>query len=40
VVNSAGKVIAVFDVDSEALGSFDETDGKWLERILREVLSV
>jgi len=40
VFDSAGKVIAVFDVDSEAPGSFDETDRKWLERILREVFPV
>jgi GAF domain-containing protein len=29
-----GRVIAVFDVDSEELGAFDEVDREWLERIL------
>jgi len=27
-------VIAVLDVDSEELGSFDKTDREWLEKIL------
>jgi GAF domain-containing protein len=30
-----GKVIAVLDIDSEKLGTFDETDKEWLERIVR-----
>jgi len=29
-----GRVVAVFDVDSEKLGAFDEIDQEWLERIL------
>lgn len=37
VFNSKGDVIAVFDVDSDRLESFNETDGKWLEKILKEV---
>lgn len=37
VFNSSGDIIAIFDVDSEELNSFDEVDAKWLEKILREV---
>jgi len=40
VFDRAGKVVAVFDVDSESLGSFGETDKEWLERILRELFPV
>jgi L-methionine (R)-S-oxide reductase len=40
VFNRAGEVMAVLDVDSESLGSFDETDCEWLEKILKEVFSV
>jgi GAF domain-containing protein len=29
-----GKIIGVLDVDSKELGSFDEVDAKWLEKIL------
>jgi len=29
-----GKIIGVLDVDSKTLGSFDEVDAKWLEKIL------
>jgi GAF domain-containing protein len=29
-----GRVVAVFDVDSEEKGAFDEVDREWLERIL------
>lgn len=29
------KVIAVLDIDSEKLGTFDETDKVWLEKIVR-----
>ena len=29
-----GKVVAVLDIDSEHLATFDETDKLWLERIL------
>lgn len=39
VFGRAGKVIAVFDVDSKELGSFDQTDKGWLEKILRDVFS-
>ncbi len=31
-----GKVVAVFDVDSDEIGSFDETDQKWLQKILKQ----
>lgn len=36
VINKAGELIAVFDVDSTALGSFNEVDGAWLESILSD----
>lgn len=29
-----GEIIAVLDIDSEHLGTFDDTDQKWLERIV------
>ena len=29
------KVLAVLDIDSEKLGTFDETDKVWLEKIVR-----
>ena len=34
VFDEAGRLIAVFDVDSEAKAAFDGTDREWLERIL------
>ena len=34
VFDEAGRLIAVFDVDSETKGAFDTTDRTWLERIL------
>ena len=34
VFDEAGRLIGVFDVDSEAKGAFDATDRDWLERIL------
>ncbi len=34
VLDSGGKLLAVFDVDSEEIGIFDETDEKWLYKIL------
>ncbi|MBS7657297.1 GAF domain-containing protein [Candidatus Bathyarchaeota archaeon] len=34
VLDSSGKLLAVFDVDSEEIGIFDETDEKWLHKIL------
>ena len=39
VFDGAGRVTAVFDVDSEELGSFDRTDREWLEKILGDVFS-
>lgn len=32
--DSSGKIIGVLDIDSKDLGSFDETDAEWLEKIL------
>ncbi len=32
-----GKVIAVLDIDSEHLATFDDTDKLWLERILEKL---
>jgi L-methionine (R)-S-oxide reductase len=37
VIDAAGRLIAVFDVDSEHLAAFDETDRESLERILKAV---
>jgi L-methionine (R)-S-oxide reductase len=34
VIDATGRLIAVFDVDSEQLAAFDETDRQGLERIL------
>jgi L-methionine (R)-S-oxide reductase len=34
VFDEAGRLIAVFDVDSESKAAFDATDREWLERIL------
>jgi L-methionine (R)-S-oxide reductase len=34
VIDAAGRLIAVFDVDSEQLAAFDETDRQGLERTL------
>jgi len=39
VFGRTGRLIAVFDVDSEELGSFDQTDREWLEKILGHVFS-
>lgn len=39
VFNSTGSLIAVFDVDSEEQGSFDETDQKWLQKILKQAFT-
>jgi L-methionine (R)-S-oxide reductase len=36
VVDAEGRLIAVFDVDSEAPAAFDRTDAEWLERILQD----
>ena len=37
VFNKENKVIAVLDIDSEYLSTFDETDQKYLEEICREL---
>jgi len=34
VYRSDGSLLGVFDVDSTEMGSFDETDQRWLEQIL------
>ncbi len=39
VLDGKGKLIAVFDIDSDQLGAFDEIDREWLERIVREQFS-
>ncbi|MEM1549160.1 MAG: GAF domain-containing protein [Candidatus Methanomethylicia archaeon] len=39
VFNSKGDIIAIFDVDSDELNSFDEIDAEWLKKILSEVFS-
>ncbi|MEM6746376.1 MAG: GAF domain-containing protein [Pseudomonadota bacterium] len=36
VLNAAGELIAVLDIDSPAVGSFDTLDRNWLERIMTE----
>jgi GAF domain-containing protein len=40
VLDAKGEVIAVFDVDSEQLAAFDETDRAGLEAIMRAVFAV
>ena len=37
VVDTEGRLIAVFDVDSDRPAAFDEVDREWLERILGSV---
>lgn len=37
VFNKKGELIAVFDVDSTKLSTFDETDKLWLEKIINKV---
>jgi len=39
VFDSAGELIAVFDVDSTEFASFDSVDAEWLERILGRVFA-
>lgn len=39
VVNADGELIAVFDVDSEQFGTFDETDQAGLEAIMNAVFA-
>jgi GAF domain-containing protein len=36
VVDAEGRLIAVFDVDSETPAAFDAADAEWLERILQD----
>ena len=36
VVDAQGRLIAVFDVDSETPAAFDRVDAEWLERILQD----
>ena len=37
VFNKKGELIAVLDVDSTKLSTFDETDKLWLEKIINKV---
>lgn len=39
VFDAGGKLIAVFDVDSDRPAAFDETDQEWLERIMAATFS-
>ena len=39
VVDKEGRLIAVFDVDSEAPAAFDAVDAEWLERILQDTFA-
>ena len=39
VVDREGRLIAVFDVDSETPAAFDKVDKKWLEKILKRVFA-
>ena len=39
VVDAQGRLIAVFDVDSETPAAFDATDVEWLERILQDTFA-
>jgi GAF domain-containing protein len=39
VLDGAGKLIAVLDVDSTELAAFDETDARGLEAICRAMMS-
>jgi GAF domain-containing protein len=34
VRNPSGEITGVFDIDSQVAGSFDETDARWLEKIV------
>jgi len=36
VHDGTGNLLAVLDIDSTAFGAFDETDARWLERILAD----
>ena len=35
VFNAQGEIMAVLDIDSRELGTFDETDKQWLEEIVK-----
>ena len=37
VCDGQGNVKAVLDIDSKELGTFDDTDREWLEKICREI---
>lgn len=39
VVDAQGRLIAVFDVDSDAPAAFDAVDAAWLERILQDTFA-
>ena len=39
VIDADGRLIAVFDVDSERPAAFDRTDAEWLERILQDTFA-
>ena len=39
VFDKAGRLIAVFDVDSDRPAAFDETDARWLEAILGDTFA-
>lgn len=37
--NASGKIIGVLDIDSREKAAFDETDARWLEKILELIYS-
>ncbi len=39
VVDADGRLIAVFDVDAEITGAFDQVDADWLEGILQDTFA-
>ena len=39
VVDAEGRLLAVFDVDSDKPAAFDRTDAEWLERILQDTFA-
>src|ERR1700761_2168606 len=39
VVDAKGRLIAVFDVDAETVGAFDQVDADWLEGILQDTFA-
>jgi GAF domain-containing protein len=39
VVDADGRLLAVFDVDAEVTGAFDQVDADWLERILQDTFA-